>query len=126
MLVKITDKNHELFGQILKGYRLYYDVKHTGKSPDLFVVESAGKKVQILSTKIDLAHYDAQLLTREIADLDANVGDNVMIIRTGSGCLPSGWDIKKPHLITKIDSSGHVTFKCGARMFRPDVLVIKA
>lgn len=126
MKVKIIDRGHELYGHILDGSRSYYDVHHTGNSPDLFSVEVEGLRMQVLSTQVDVEHYDAQLLAKEMARLGAKVGDTVTITKTGSGCYSSGWAKAGSHEITKIDPSGHVEFDGGeGSMFRPEVQVIQ-
>lgn len=124
--VRIIDKKSEYFGLELEGSRFYYDHLHTGDSADIFVIKTpSGKEEQILSTSVDVNHYDSQLRTENIKNLGANVGDKVMIIETGSGTYCRGWDLSKPHVITKISSAGHVHFDDypneGACIFRPKV-----
>ncbi|MFY0545477.1 hypothetical protein [Brevibacillus sp. H7] len=120
--VKVTDPRSPYFGQELEGYCWYYDYLHTGDSPDLYIVKTPEGKKQLLSTQIDEKHYEAQELAEEIERLGANVGDTVMILRTGSGSSVAGFSTKVPHVISHISSSGTVTFDNGAAtMFRPDV-----
>jgi hypothetical protein len=126
MKVKIIDQNHPCFGQELEGGIIYFDIYHRGGRPDLYQVETPeGKKYRLLTNQIDEEHYNAQELAEEVERLGANVGDNVMITRLGSGSYNAGFDFSSPHVITKIDCSGHVEFDnraaCG---FRPDVTVI--
>jgi len=125
MLVKITDKEHECFGQELEGFCFYYDYQHTGNSPDIYIIKTPEGERKILSTQIDVEHYENQRLSKEIEKLGANLGDKVMIIETGSGGSRVGFDIKEPHVITKISPSGTVYFDNGmADMFRPKVKVV--
>jgi hypothetical protein len=42
-LVKITDAKHEWYGQILSGDIIYYDMYHTGHSPDVYYVENGDR-----------------------------------------------------------------------------------
>lgn len=124
--VLITDKKHELCGKEVKGSLIYYDINHTGSSPDLFTAEHEGCSFRLLSTQIDAEHYNNQLANSEIERLGANVGDLVEITRTGSGSFCRDWNQAGEHLITKISSHGQVEFDHGkASCFRPDVIVIK-
>lgn len=124
--VKITDPKHKYFGQELPGGCVYYDVYHQGKGgPDLFQIETPEGKESILSTKIDEKHYWEQRRQAVIAKLGANVGDTVRIIRGGSGGCIANFDWKAPHVITRIDSSGHVEWDNGdATGFKPDMEVL--
>ncbi|WP_342477408.1 hypothetical protein NYE24_30635 [Paenibacillus sp. FSL H7-0350] len=126
MKVKIIDPAHPYCGQELEGGIIYMDIYHRGGRPDLYAVKSPeGKTVRLLTHQIDEAHYEAQELNQEIERLGANVGDTVLIIRSGSGGCTLDFDWKAPHVITKIDSSGHVEFDDNAAYgFRPDVQVI--
>lgn len=128
-LIKITDEKHSLFGRILPGGCIYYDVHHTGDSPDLFRVTDGDKSYRLLSTQIDVDHYTAQEMAEVVAALGANVGDTVMIQQVGSGSYCAGWDSAKPHKITKIDHTGHVEFdggcKTGASIFKPKVILAR-
>ena len=123
-LVKITDPEHELHGEVLPGGCIYYDIHHTGSSPDLYQVERNGETYRVLSTQIDEEHYKAQLLADKTARLGAKVGDIVFITKAGSGSFCHGWDDKAPHEITKITPGGQVEFdgggRVGASMFRPE------
>lgn len=121
--VKIISGKYD--GQIFDGYRFFYDYKHTGSSPDLFTIKTSDGDVTITSDKIDVEHYEAQLLEDELKRLGANVGDTVNIIRAGSGSYMRGWDNKSLHTITKITSGGYVEFDNGmGKMFRPEVKVV--
>jgi hypothetical protein len=125
MLVKITDKEHKYFGQELEGFCFYYDYQHTGDSPDIYIIKTPEGERKILSTQIDVEHYENQRLSKEIERLGANVGDKVIIIESGSGGSKVGFDINEPHIITKISPSGAVYFDDGmADMFRPIVKVV--
>jgi len=120
--VKIIDPSNSYFGQELDGYCWYYDHLHTGDSQDVYIVKTPEGEKQLLSTQIDVEHYEAQDLAKEIERLGANVGDTVKILRTGSGGSVAGFSTKVPHVISHISSSGTVTFDNGAAtMFRPDV-----
>ena len=125
-LVKIIDKDHELFGKIVNGGLVYYDIHHTGEGPDLFEVEADERRHRLLSNQIDVEHYNAQLLAGEMARLGAKVGDSVMITKSGSGSFIHGWDLSEPHKISKICYSGQVLFdgypEAGASIFRPQVI----
>ncbi len=122
-LVKIIDKKHPSFGHILKGSLVYYDIHHTGDSPDLYqVINDDGTKFRLLSIQIDEKHYKSQLLAKQIARLGAKTGDEVIITKGGSGSFIAGWDPLKPHIITDIDCTGHVKFDDGdATIFQPEV-----
>lgn len=124
--VKITDKDHKYFGQELPGACVYYDIYHQGNGgPDLFFIRTPEGEQNILSTSIDTGHYWNQRRQEEIDRIGANVGDMVRIIRGGSGGCDAGFDWNAPHVITKIDSSGHVEWDHGAAFgFRPDVEVL--
>lgn len=112
-------------GQIYDGHRFYYDYLHTGHSPDLFTIITGDGEITITSDKIDVDHYEKQLLEEQIERLRANVGNFVRIIRSGSGSYCKGWNEKELHKITKVTSSGYVQFDDGlADMFRPDVEVV--
>jgi hypothetical protein len=122
--VKIIDGKYA--GQIFEGHRFYYDHLHTGSSPDLFIVKTPDGEITITSDRIDVEHYEKQLLDDELERLGAKVGDVVKIIRSGSGSYRHGWKEKTHHKITRITSHGYVQFDDGmAEMFRPDVEVIK-
>ncbi|MDH6371786.1 hypothetical protein M2444_003585 [Paenibacillus sp. PastF-3] len=126
MQVKIIDPNHPCYGQELGGSRIYFDYYHRGGKPDLYQAEAPeGGFYRLLTNQIDEEHYEAQELAREVERLSANVGDTVMITRMGSGGSKANFDIKEPHVITKITPSGTVYFDDGeANGFRPDVIVI--
>lgn len=125
MLVKITDKKHKYFGQELEGYCFYYDYQHTGNSPDIYIIKTPEGERKILSTQIDVEHYENQRLYKEIERLGANVGDKVRIIKSGSGGSKVGFNLNEPHIITNISPSGHVYFDNGmADMFRPTVEIV--
>jgi|GEM_PF-1879041 len=121
--VKVIDPKSPYYGKELEGGCLYYDVYHTGSSPDLFIIKTPGGDEQILSTSIDTEHYWNQRRQEQIERLGADVGDTVVIIRPSSGWSKSGFDISVPHKITAIDSSGYVEFDDRqATYFRPDVI----
>ncbi len=126
MKVKITDPNHPCCGQELEGGRIYFDIYHRGGKPDLYQVKaSEGGIYRLLTDQIDEGHYEAQEIAREVERLGANVGDTVLITRMGSGSSNANFDIKEPHVITKISPSGSVEFDDKeASGFRPDVTVI--
>jgi len=122
--VKIIDGKYA--GRIFEGHRFYFDHLHTGNSPDLFTVKTPEGEMTITSDRIDVEHYEKQLLREQLIRLGANIGDTVKIIRSGSGSYKRGWDEKAPHKITKITSSGYVQFDDGmAETFRPDVEIFK-
>lgn len=126
MRVRVIDPNSKYYGQELEGYCVYYDVNHTGSSPDLFHIKTPDGNVPILSTKIDAKHYWDQRRQEQIERLGANVGDIVIITRSGGGSFNRGFDLKEPHKITSIDSSGYVEFDNGeAKTFRPDVTIVR-
>lgn len=121
--VKVISGQYE--GQIFEGHRFFYDYQYTGSSPDLFTIVTPTGNVTITSDKIDVNHYEAQLLEDELERLGAKVGDIVNIVRTGSGSFMRGWDDKVTHIITRITPSGYVEFDNGlGKMFRPDVCVV--
>ncbi|WP_342480076.1 hypothetical protein NST07_20720 [Paenibacillus sp. FSL L8-0340] len=126
MKVKIIDPNHPCFGKELEGGIIYFDIYHRGGRPDLYEVSTPeGKRYRLLTDQIDADHYEAQEVNEEIERLGANVGDTVMVIRSGSGGSKAGFDWNVPHVITRIDGSGHVEFDDTAAWgFRPDVTVI--
>ena len=127
MKVRVTDAKSQYYGQEFEGHCFYYDIHHTGKSPDLFIIKTTDGDKQILSTSIDTEHYWNQRRQEHIDILGANVGDTVLINRTGSCSMNRDFDISKLHTITKIDSSGHVEFDNGAaNCFRPDVTKVIA
>ena len=122
MIVKVTDPASPYCGQEFEGGCFYYDIHHTGNSPDLFIIKTPKGDERILSTQIDAEHYWEQRRQEHIERLGATVGDTVMIVRTGSSSSKRNFDLLMPHKITKIDSSGHVTFDDGeATCFRPNV-----
>ncbi|RVU32674.1 hypothetical protein [Neptunomonas marina] len=128
-LVKVIDQDHELNGLAVQGSCIYYDIHHTGESPDLFLLEHEGQTYRVLSTQIDAEHYSEQLLKEEEKRLGFSLGDTVIITEGGSGSYGRDWDYKAPHKITKIDSSGHVEFDGGssvggASIFRPKVRAV--
>jgi predicted aconitase with swiveling domain len=126
--VKVIDPKSPLCGQILDGACIYYDIYHRGNGgPDLFqVTDKEGNEHRLLSTQIDVDHYEKQIRDEEVALLGADVGDTVIIERTGSGSYSCGFNADEPHVITKISSCGTVYFDNGkASMFRPGVRVIK-
>lgn len=111
MQVKIIDPNHPCYGQELEGARIYFDYYHRGGKPDLYQAKAPeGGFYRLLTHQIDEAHYEAQETAREIEGLGANVGDTVIITRMGSGGSEASFDLNKPHVITKISSSGTVEF----------------
>lgn len=126
MKVKIIDPKHPCFGQELEGGVVYLDYYHIGGRPDLYQVKTPeGRIYQLLTDQIDAEHHEAQRLQWEIERIGANVGDTVLITRLGSGGHKAGFDFSVPHVITKIDGSGHVEFDDRAAYgFRPDVKVI--
>ncbi|MFB0841818.1 hypothetical protein [Paenibacillus oleatilyticus] len=124
--VKVTDPNHKYYGQELPGNCFYYDINHTGNSPDLFILEAPEGSIRILSTQIDEDHYWNQRRETHIKRLGANVGDTVRIIRSGSCKSKANFDWSKPHVITKIDCNGYVEWDGGeAQSFRPDVELLE-
>jgi len=124
--VKVTDPKSPYCGQEFEGGCFYYDIHHTGSSPDLFIIHTPDGDKQILSTGIDTEHYWNQRRDEEIKRLGADVGDTVLITETGSCYGRHGFDYKAPHVITKIDSVGHVEFDDGmGSCFRPVVQVIE-
>ncbi|RTZ38186.1 hypothetical protein EJ573_03010 [Paenibacillus polymyxa] len=126
MKVKIIDPQHPCFGQELEGGIIYFDYYHRGGRPDLYQVKTPeGKIYRLLTDQIDEDHYEAQEVAREIERIGAKVGDTVLITRLGSGGSKAGFDFSVPHVITKIDGSGHVEFDDRAAYgFRPDVQVV--
>ncbi|QHI73801.1 hypothetical protein [Aminipila terrae] len=115
----------EFSGCEFEGYRYYCDYLHTGNSPDLYIIKTPEGEMTVTSDKIDISHYEAQLLDEELTRLGAKVGDTVKIIRSGGGYFKNSWDSKIPHKITRITPSGYVQFDDGmGEMFRPDVEVI--
>ena len=124
--IKVTDQKSPLFGKKLVGGIVYYDLYHTGNSPDLLqVTDEEGNKYQILSNQINVEHYNNQEIAEEINRLGANIGDKVIITRSGSGSYWPGFNLKDPHVITGIHFTGDVEFDNGnAKMFRPDVKLV--
>lgn len=122
---KVKVISGEYAGKIFEGHRYYYDYRHTGSSPDLFFILTEDGEVTITSDKIDIKHYEDQLLIEELKRLGAKVGDTVRIVRSGSGSYCKGWKAKDTHKITRITSGGYVQFDEGmAEMFRPDVELV--
>lgn len=113
MKVRINDPNSEYFGQEFDGGCVYYDLYHTGSSPDLYIVKTPDGERRYLSTQIDEDHYKAQLFTEEVERLGAKVGDKVIITRTGGGTFRAGFKADEPHIITGIDYLGYVKFDNG-------------
>lgn len=123
--VKVIDPKSPYCGQELEGGCIYYDVNHTGSSPDLFIIKTPDGEKQILSTSIDTKHYWNQKRDQEIERLGADVGDVVIITRPGSCYSKRDFDWLNPHKITEINSSGYVEFDGGeATSFRPDVIKV--
>ena len=124
--ILITDKKHELYEQILEGGMAYCDIRHTGNSEDLYIVQKEnGEAVQLLSTQIDVDYYNDQLLAEEVKKLGANVGELVTIQETGGGSFKCDWKKDGVHTITNVDFLGYVTFDNGmAKCFRPSVTVV--
>lgn len=126
MKVKVINPKSEYCGQEFEGHCFYYDIDHTGHSADLFIIKTPDGDKQILSTSIDAEHYWNQRRQEHIDKLGANVGDTVLITRTGSCSMCHDFDLSISHAITKIDSSGHVDFDNGrACCFRPDVTKVE-
>lgn len=125
MKVKVIDKENKYYGMEFDGHCIYYDIDHTGHSPDLYNIHTPDGDMQILSTKIDEQHYWNQRRDEEIKKLGANIGDTVIIKRMGSCSCYHDFDTAVPHIITEIDSTGHVDFDNGrAKCFRPDIEVV--
>jgi hypothetical protein len=125
--VKVIDPKSPYYGQEFEGGCFYYDVYHTGDSPDLFIIKTPDGDKQILSTSIDTEHYWNQRRQEHIERLGADVGDTVIITRSGGGSCKRSFDISIPHKITAIDSGGHVKFDDGeATFFRPDMIKVNA
>jgi hypothetical protein len=125
--ILITDSKHEFFNKRLPGTLVYYDLYHTGSSPDLYNYKNPnGHTERILSNQIDVEDYESQLLKDQIKEFGVNVGDKVMINESGSGSFCAYFDMKQPHLITKIGSSGNVEFDNGmSSQFRPTMEIYK-
>lgn len=123
--IKVIDEKSPLFSKKLSGSIIYYDIHHTGSSPDLLLVQDEeGNKYQILSNKIDMKYYEQQENEAERKRLGAGVGDKVIITRPGSGSYSSAFKLDEPHTITYI-SADTVSFDNGAAtMFRPDVKLV--
>ena len=123
--VKVIDPKSSYCGQEFEGGCVYYDIYHTGSSPDLFLIKTPEGDKQILSTSIDVDHYWNQRRAEHIKHLGADVGDTVLITRSGGGYSKQGFDYSTPHKIKGINSSGYVELDNGeATIFRPDVQVI--
>lgn len=126
--IKVVDKESEFFGQSLKGSCFYYDIKHTGDSDDLYIAETKdGRKIKLLSSQIDEEYYHNQELNKVLKELGVGVGDNVIIIKGGSGSYSRDWENEGVHVVTSIDFTGHVTFDGGkAKIFRPKLQLVTA
>jgi len=124
--IKVIDEKSLLYGKKLIGAIIYYDINHTGDSPDLLFAQDEEDKIyRLLSNQIDEDYYHEQEKDSEIRRLGANVGDRVIIIKSGSGYSKRDFDPKEPHVITKIDYTGHVEFDSGmGSMFRPTIKII--
>lgn len=126
--VKITDPKSEFYGQEFEGDCIYYDLYHTGSTPekpavDLFNVYTPEGCKRFLSTQIDTECYWEQRRQEHIKKLGADVGDVVKIIEPNSYSVNANFDWGKPHKITNIDSSGHVEFDGGeCKCFRPVIV----
>jgi hypothetical protein len=126
MKVKVTDPESPYCGQEFEGNCVYYDLYHTGSSPDLFNIKTPEGSVNLLSTQIDEDHYWNQRRQEHIERLGADVGDTVIVTQYGGGSFDRNFKYHEPHLITKIDSSGYVEFDNGAaKTFRPDVTKVE-
>lgn len=126
--VKIIDKTSPYYGQEFKGYNFYCDHLHTGSSDDIFLIETPDGVKKILSSSVDVDHYNNQNRQNFIAALGANEGDVVKIVETGSGLFRPGFSTDKLYVISKIDSYGHVEFsesdRWAAQIFRPKVEIV--
>lgn len=120
MKIRVTDPNHKYFGQELEGAIWYLDIRHTGNSDDLYIATTPDGDIRLLTSQIDEQYYKEQCLQEQLKELGVNIGDKVRIIKGGSGGCKAGWDSKGVHIVTDVDSTGHVTFDNGlADMFRP-------
>jgi hypothetical protein len=125
--IRVIAPEHQLFGKTIKGAIIYFDHQHTGNSADLIAAydPETGLDHRLLSTQVDMDYYHEQELAEQIKRLGANVGDSVMVTRTGSGYPTHGFNKSLPHVITKISYDGYVEFDDYYEMFRPDVQLIK-
>lgn len=63
-----------------------------------------------------------QILNNITKELGVKVGDEVMVLRDGSGHFSPEWNRAKAHKITDIDINGYVTFDNGvAKIFKPQM-----
>lgn len=133
MTVIITDKNDVNYGKEFPGWLVFHDVYYRGGTnmpiEDLYLVTIDGQERRYVSSQIDVEHYKAQLLKKEIEKLGANIGDKVKVLEDTSGSYGAKFFKRRDeigfHTITDITSSGYVTFDDGeAVMFRPKVEVI--
>jgi len=124
--IRVTDPKSPLCGQVVYGYIVYFDINHTGNSPDLIhATTREGKRVKLLSSQCDMGHYKAQELAEQVKRLGAKIGDKVRIVKSGSGTYGAGWRDEGVHEITNIDNVGYVEFDHGlGSMFRPAVEVV--
>ena len=70
---------------IVDGHRFYLDHLHTGSSPDLFEIYPNGERKVITSDKIDVEHYEAQLLEDELKRLATKYSKERDIFYLGRG-----------------------------------------
>lgn len=131
--VIIIDKNDANYGKEFPGWLMFHDVYYRGGTTlpveDLYLVTIDGQECRYVSSQIDVEHYKAQLLKKEIESLGAKVGDKVKVLEDTSGSYGAKFFKRRNeigfHTITDITSSGYVSFDDGeATMFRPKVEVI--
>jgi hypothetical protein len=120
--IRITDPKHHLFDQELDGGVVYYDVAHTGSSPDLIeVFDDAGKGHLLLSTQVDEDYLEQQRMDEFMLMLGASVGDRVHVLEAGSGTYSRRFDLQMPHVITGIKYAA-VEFDDGAAVLSGPVV----
>jgi len=130
MKIRITDKNDEHCGCEFDGHRVYSDILHgrkiDGKIQDLYVVNINGEEKQYMTHQIDEEYYRRQEIGKVVERLGAEEGDEVRVIKGGSGSYASYFKDRDTHIIRKIVCTGHVYFDDGVTsIFRPTVEVVK-
>lgn len=65
---KVKVISGEFGGNTFDGHRFYYDYKHIGSSPDLFMIATSDGEKTITSDKVDVEHYEKQLFKMKSTD----------------------------------------------------------
>lgn len=130
MKIRITDKNDEHCGCEFDGRRVYYDILHgrkiDGKIQNLYVVNINGEEKQYMTHQIDEEYCHRQEIGKVVETLGAEEGDEVRVIKGGSGSYASYFKDRDTHIIRKIVCTGNVYFDDGVTsIFNPTVEVVR-